>query len=407
MSMQLLMPKAGLTNTEGTVGEWKMPEGSSVNKGDIILEVENEKSVMDFLSPGEGILHIIACQGTEVVVGGVMGCLAQNQAEYDRLCGEDQANVSKAPDQSRAEVAPVSDRLQEMPVQNDRGGMRVKSSPLARAVAKQNDVDISKIEGSGPGGRIVRKDVDDYLQSKSATKGCKNEIATRAPIHIPLNAARKAIAKNMTESLRSMAQTSDSVELDVTELVKLRNKLVANEENLGTRITYTDLFARACIKMLAQYPLANASFAQTEIISYPNVNLSIGVATDFGLTSPVIRDADTMSLVEFSLALKDSIARARKNKLTMNDITGGTFTITNMGVYPVDHFNPIINPPQSAIMGFGRMVEKPVVFGGEIVIRTMMFISITYDHRVFDGSDVGGIFGCMKQYLENPELILI
>lgn len=210
----------------------------------------------------------------------------------------------------------------------------------------------------------------------------------------------------MYNSLHSMAQTSDSVEVDVTELMQLRRKLVERQDVLGTKITVNDLLSYAAVKMLRTHPLANASYGENEIISYPYVNLSMAVATDYGLTSPVVRDADRMTLVELSRALHEITVKARERKLTVDDQRDGTFTITNMGIFPVDNFNPILPAPQSCIMGFGRCVEKPVVYQGEIAIRTMMFLSVTYDHRVFDGGEIGSIMRTMKEYLESPVLFL-
>ena len=226
------------------------------------------------------------------------------------------------------------------------------------------------------------------------------------PQHIKLTPMRKAIARNMFNSQHSMAQTSDSVEIDVTEIVNIRKKLLERKEELGTKITINDLLSYAAVKVISEHPLANASFAETEIITYPYVNLSMAVATDYGLTSPVVHNADDMSLVELSKALQEIVVKARDRKLTLEDQINGTFTITNMGIFPVDDFNPILPAPQSCIIGFGRCIEKPWVYKGEICIRTTMYLSVTYDHRVFDGKEVGTIMGDMKKLLENPDLFL-
>ena len=210
----------------------------------------------------------------------------------------------------------------------------------------------------------------------------------------------------ISKDLHTMAQTSDSVEVDVTELAAMRRRLGENEKLLGTRVTLNDLLSYAAVKMLKTHPLANASYTDQEILTFPYVNLSVAVATDYGLTSPVVRDADQMSLVELSRALREIVVKAREKRLTADDQRDGTFTLTNMGVFPVDNFNPILPAPQSCIMGFGRAVEKPVVYQGQICVRTMMCLSVTYDHRVFDGGEIGSILKTMKEYLETPELFL-
>lgn len=405
MSIELIMPKAGLTNTEGTVGDWKVNEGAAVKKGDTILEIENEKVTMEFNSPGDGILHITAETGTEVLVGGIMGYLAENQAEYALLR---KAGPVSGTEPERADVnAAVSAEVTAfIPAA---AGKRVKASPLARKRAAKAGIDLSLIQGTGPAGRIVAKDVAGFVAAAAALPERSN-IKTQPVgevIRVPHTAARKAIAKRMQDSLRSMAQTSASVELDVTELVALRKRLASQEERLGTRITLNDLLSRAVVKMLKEHPLANATWTDKELIMYPYVNLNVAVAAEHGLTTPVVKNAEQLSLVELSKALKNMVVKARDNKLRLDDLADGTFTISNMGIFPVDNFNPIVNPPQSAILGFGRTVEKSVIYQDGIARRMMMVMSITYDHRIFDGLEVGKIMKCMKEYLENPEMILL
>ena len=274
----------------------------------------------------------------------------------------------------------------------------VNATALAKKYAEVNGVDLANVSGTGYDGKIRKSDV---LAAAMPT-AVQREIT-----RIPLTPIRKAIARNMFNSLHSMAQTSDSVEIDVTELMALRQRLLAHKDELGTKITINDLLSYAAVKMIKAHPLANASFSDTEILCYPDVNLSMAVATDYGLTSPVVHGADRMSLVELSLAMRDLVVRARDRKLTADDQQGGTFTLTNMGIFPVDNFNPILPAPQSCIIGFGRCVEKPAVYQGQICIRTMMVLSVTYDHRVFDGGEVGSIMKTMKEYLETPELFLV
>ncbi len=408
MSMEIVMPKTGLTNTENTLDQWTVKEGDTVAKGQQIAEIESEKTTMPFESPAAGIIHLIAKEGDTVEVGGVIAMLAENQSEYDTIksaaapAAAQEAPAPAAAPAAAAEAAPVS---AVTPAATPVSSGRVYASPLARKLANAKGIDLHLVSGTGPKGRIVAKDIENYVPA--AAPAAAAAAVMREPVHIPLTPIRKAIAKNMFNSLHSMAQTSDSVEIDVTELVAMRNRLKDKAEMLGTKITVNDMLSYAAVKMLKSHPLANASYADTEIIQYPNVNLSMAVATNYGLVSPVVKDADLMSLIELSKALKDIVVRARDKKLTGADQTGATFTITNMGIFPVDNFNPILPSPQSCIMGFGRCVDKPAVYKGEICIRTMMVLSITYDHRVFDGGELGSIMTTMKEYLENPELFLV
>ena len=395
MSMEIVMPKTGLTNTENALDKWQVSEGEQVKKGQVLAEIESEKTTMPFESPEDGIIHLVAGEGDTVPVGGVIAYLAADEAQYQAVC-----TASAAP--QAAPQSPAAPQAAPAPTVRKAAGGRIIASPLARKKAEKAGIDLSLITGTGPGGRIVARDVDSCQPAVQSAVGAKS----REPVRIPLTPIRKAIARNMFNSLHTMAQTSDSVEVDVTELAAMRRRLVENEKLLGTRVTLNDLLSYAAVKMLKTHPLANASYTDQEILTFPYVNLSVAVATDYGLTSPVVRDADQMSLVELSRALREIVVKAREKRLTADDQRDGTFTLTNMGVFPVDNFNPILPAPQSCIMGFGRAVEKPVVYQGQICVRTMMSLSVTYDHRVFDGVEICSILKTMKEYLETPELFL-
>lgn len=399
---ELVMPKAGLTNTEGTIAAWQVKEGAKVKKGDVLLELENEKTTMEFQSTADGFIHIVANAGEVVAVGGTMGYVAESSADYEAIKAIKKGTTMMSAPDSKAEgkvTAPVQTSLTQAK------DVYIKASPLAKKIAKKADIDLALVTGTGPNGRVLERDVTKYLEEVKARPVMVKE--NEEPILIPMTSTRKAIAKNMYNSLKSMAQTSDSVEIDVTDLVYLRRKFVKMQDKIGAKITLNDLLSYVTLNTIKKHPLANATWTDEGILTYPYINLSMAVATDYGLTSPVVNKADRMSLGELSKALKDIVVRAREGKLASSQLGGGTFTITNMGVFPVDHFNPIVNPPQSCIIGFGRCVDKPVVYQGEITIRTMMFLSVTYDHRVFDGSEVGMIMRDLKDCLENPELLLI
>ena len=384
MSFELVMPRAGLTMVEGTIAAWTAAEGAAVKKGDVIMEFENEKNTIEFNSTHDGILHITAQEGDTVAVGAPIGILAENQAEYDALCGG-------------APAAPAA------------GNGRVRATGLAKKMAKQKGVDLAAVKGTGPNGRIIAQDVTDYLEAQ------KNAPAPAAAAAIPddvvteiqMTGVRKAIAKNMYNSLQQMAQCTAAVEVDVTELLAYRQKLVANQEYLGCKVTVNDLLAMATVKMLQKHPTANATFDGKVLSVHSAVNLSVAVAAEVGLMVPVVKNAERMSLVELHNAMSDVALRARDQKLKGGEQGGGTFTISNVGMFPIDWSTPIINPPQVAILGFGRSVKKPVVVGDEVKVRSMMHVFLTFDHRVFDGLEVGRILADMQKLLENPELITV
>lgn len=426
------MPKAGMDMKEGRLIRWLKEIGDHVEKDEPIMEIETDKITMEAEAPATGILLAKLIEdGTTVPVLQTIGYIGQPGENIpDAPIAAD--TPAAAPVETAAETAAPASKL---PVLNS----SVAATPYAKKLAAEKGVELAVVIASGPAGEVRASDVLAAAQSGavnatalakkyaevngvdlSAVSGTghdgkirKNDVlnaaapAQREITRIPLTPIRKAIARNMFNSLHSMAQTSDSVEIDVTELMALRQRLLAHKDELGTKITINDLLSYAAVKMLKTHPLANASFSDTEILCYPDVNLSMAVATDYGLTSPVVHGADRMSLVELSLAMRDLVVRARDRKLTADDQQGGTFTLTNMGIFPVDNFNPILPAPQSCIIGFGRCVEKPAVYQGQICIRTMMVLSVTYDHRVFDGGEVGSIMKTMKEYLETPELFLV
>jgi len=383
------MPKIGMTDGDIQLLEYAKKEGDAVNEGDILFTMESDKVASEAESPAKGIvLKTYAEPGASVPIGGLIMVIGEAGEDITEFGKEEQPEKTETEKKEDATIVKAETKGSVS------GAPDIKSSPVAARIAEQNGISLADVASElGLTRRIQKEDVEEYI---SRIQG--------DTVRIQVTGIRKAIAANMHGSLRSMAQTSVFVELDVSELSDLRKKLLEEDAGLGKKISMTDLFSLATIKMLKDHPLANAEWRETEIVAYPHVHLSIAVATDYGLVSPVIKNADKMGLAELSKAMGDMVARARERKLEPDEMAGGTFTITNMGVYPADGFNPIINPPQSAILGFGRIADKPAVYEGQIAIRKMMWLSLTYDHRVFDGSEAGGILKDMEQYLEHPKL---
>ena len=412
MSFELVMPRAGLTMVEGTIATWLAAEGSEVKKGDAIMEFENEKNTIEFACTHDGILHITAPEGETVAVGAPIGMVAESRAEYDALCGGS-APAAPAAEATPASVeapaaAPVAAPAAPAPAVADSG--RVRATGLAKKMAKQKGVALSAVKGTGPNGRIIAQDILDYLEAQKNAPAA-SAAAAAAPddvvTEIQMTGIRKAIAKNMYNSLQDMAQCTAAVEVDVTELLAYRQKLVENQEYLGCKVTVNDLLAMATVKMLQKHPAANATFDGKILSVHSAVNLSVAVAAEVGLMVPVVKNAERMSLVQLHNAMNDVAVRARDQKLKGGEQGGGTFTISNVGMFPIDWSTPIINPPQVAILGFGRSVKKPVVVGDDIKVRSMMHVFLTFDHRVFDGLEVGRILSDMQKLLEHPELITV
>ena len=410
MSFELVMPRAGLTMVEGTIASWLAAEGAPVKKGDAIMEFENEKNTIEFNCTHDGILHITAPEGETVAVGAPIGIVAESQAEYDALCGASAPAAAPAAP-AAAEAAPVAPAPAAAAPAAIEDTSRVRATGLAKKMAKQHGVALSAICGTGPNRRIIAQDVLDYLEAQKAAPA--PAIALAAPAvddvitEIQMTGIRKAIAKNMYGSLQEMAQCTAAVEVDVTELLAYRQKLVENQEYLGCKVTVNDLLAMATVKMLQKHPTANATFDGKTLFVHSAVNLSVAVAAEVGLMVPVVKHAERMSLVELHNAMSDVAIRARDQKLKGGEQAGGTFTISNVGMFPIDWSTPIINPPQVAILGFGRAVKKPAVVGDDVKIRSMMHVFLTFDHRVFDGLEVGRIMADLQKLLEHPELITV
>jgi len=415
MSVELVMPRAGLTMVEGTIGTWTVPEGAAVKKGDVIMEFENEKNTIEFTCTHDGFLHITAQEGDVVPVGEPIGCVAETQEEYRSLCGAAPAAAPAAPaaaaapaEESAAPTAPAAAAETNLPA----AGGRVRITGLARKMAKQHQIPLTALRGTGPKGRVIAQDVKDYLAAQAAAPA-PAPTAAPAPAaedqitQVPLTGIRRAIAKNMYTSLQQMAQCTAAVEVDVTDLLAYRQKLVEDQAFLGCRITVNDLLCLAAVKMLKKHPSANATFDGKTLSVHSAVNLSVAVAAEEGLMVPVVKGAERMGLVELHQAMSDLAVRARERCLRDGDQSGGTFTVSNVGMFPIDFSTPIINPPQVAILGFGRAVKKMVVVGDAPEVRSMMYAFLTFDHRVFDGLEVGRILADLQTLMEHPELITL
>ena len=362
MPIEVLMPKFGLTMQEGTIQQWFKSEGDTIEAGQPLYEVETEKVLYEVEAPAAGVVAKLLFAAEAVVpCGQVVALIA--------AAGEDPATIaaSYAPKAAAAAAtAPVAaERVTQASAPRAAG---VVATPAARKLAKEKGLDLAAVAGTGPGGRITREDVEAALARPRA----QGE---------PLKGMRKTIAERMFQSLQSTAQLTITTEADVTALVRRRAQL-AKEFGL----TYTDLLIEAVAAALAQHPKLRVTAEGGSIQKHDEINIGVAVALDEGLIVPVIRDAggkDLRQIAEESRALAE---KARAGTLAVEEVSDGTFTITNLGMYGVDAFTPIINQPQVAILGVGRIVEKPAVHEGQVAIRSLMTLSLTFDHRIVDGA---------------------
>ena len=368
---KVVMPRLSLTMKEGTVTQWHKKEGESVEKGEPLVEVLTEKVVCDIEAPASGVLRkILVKEGTDVPVAETLAIIAAPGEELPRI-----EAAAEAPVEEAKEVVEVKER--------------VAASPAARRLAREYDVDLAKVKGTGPKGRIRERDVKRYVE--------EGGFMPRVREVIPLTGIRKVVAERVSLSARTAPHSTITMEADMSNAVKF------HEEN---KVSYTDMLVKAAAGTLAEYPIMNSTLRDDQIKILGDLNIGVAVATERGLVVPVVRNADKKSLTEVSSTLKQLIERARKGKLAKEDITGGTFTITNLGMFEVDVFTPIINPPETAILGAGRIAERPVVIGGKIAVRPIMHLSLSFDHRIVDGVPAAQFLQKVKKILENPHLLL-
>jgi len=384
------MPMLGWTMKEGTIVTWLKKEGEKVEKGEPLLEVETGKVVKDIESPGTGILRkILIPEESTVPVSEVLAIIAEPKEDISTL----QNTLEKAKVILETPQVASVEKMESM--MTKKTTVKVKISPVAKKLAEKHDIDFNRITGTGPNGRIVRKDI---LAAIEMTK-----VMPRVREVIPLVGIRKTTADRLSFSYRTAVHVTVTMVMDMSEMVKLRKKLLPEiEKKKHIRMTYTDMLVKAVAKTLEEYPIVNSTLKDEEIKILEDINIGVAVDTKAGLIVPVIREANTKSLIDIALTTKELVEKARSGNLALDEITGGTFTITNLGMFGVDQGAPIINPPETGILGVGRIAQKPVVVDGKIVIRPMMNITLSFDHRVIDGALAARFLKTMKQKIESP-----
>ena len=405
MAANIAIPKLGMYMTEATLVEWKVKEGDRVDKGDVVLVIETAKTKWEVEASAAGFVHILLEQDVTAAVGAAVGLIAESRDELEALQREPARVAAPAEAPPVAAAPPAAVRAEE--------GERIRISPVARRMAEEHMIDITKVVGTGPGGRILKEDIEKAIEAKEMAPPVEVYEGKRVKSTVALKGMRRAIAEHMHRSLTVAAQATFSDEIDMTEVIKLRNALLEQEEAIGARISYTDIFIFAIAKALKDNPIINSSLIENEIKIWEDINIGVAVALEEeiggGLIVPVVRNADQKSLPEINRQVRSLAEKARAGKLMPDDVAGGTFTLTNLGAFGGWRGigTPIINQPQSAILGTGAITDRPVVREGQIVIRPMMSCSLTFDHRVIDGAPAGKFMARLTELLENPSLLLL
>jgi pyruvate dehydrogenase E2 component (dihydrolipoamide acetyltransferase) len=365
MVTKVVMPKLSLTMKEGTVGKWYKKEGDTVEKGEPIVEIISEKATYDLEAPSSGILRkILVKEGVDASVNAVLAVIT-----------------------SPGEAFSETEILAEAPQAVEETEKRVLASPSAKRLAREYEIDLSLVKGNGPEGRIVEEDVTRFIEETCGILPKIKEI-------IPLSGFRKTSAERVSASFKTAPHSTIMMEVDVSKAGGLHEKL---------QVSYTAILVEAVAKALLEQPMINSTLDGNQIKIFEDVNVGLAVATEYGLVVPVIRNADKKSLKEIDTAIKELTEKARLGKLTKEELTGGTFTVTNLGMYGVEFFTPIINPPEAAILGVGKIVEKPVVVDGKVEVKPLMTLSLSYDHRIVDGAPAAKFLQKIKHYMESPD----
>lgn len=451
MATKVIMPKLGQTMEEGTIVEWVKKEGDVVNRGDVIFQVESDKAVLEVESKDKGVLRkILVDKGVKVPILTPVAIIGEPDEDISALLASLETGPSAAPTpqaatpgaapapQAGVQAAPTAEAPTPIP-----GRERIFASPRARKLAEEEGVDLAYVAGSGPGGRIIEKDVMAFLERRPAATPLARKMAAElgvpleqvpaagpritaaevraaaapavapapsAPVAgqvVPMSGVRAIIAERMSTSSRTTAAVTLQSVVDATELVAAREQLKeAYAQELGFNIGYNDLLGVIVARCLLEFPYMNARLEQDGIHYLTEVNMGMAVDTERGLLVPVIRGAHKMGVKEFAIKFRELVERARQGKALPDDLTGGTFTITNLGMYGVDQFTPIINLPECAILGVGRIRPEPAVVNGQIVVRQRMWLSLTFDHRLVDGAPAARFLQRIMRYIEAPYLLL-
>jgi pyruvate dehydrogenase E2 component (dihydrolipoamide acetyltransferase) len=409
MASIMRMPEVLANATEAIIANWLIQEGGSFVVGQPMAEVETEKALVEVPAETDGILgKYLAINGASVQVGAPIAILlsaGEGQAEIDSLMAEAGVQVSAAPETVATTSSPavvqevVQAVVAEAPKVDSSG--RLFSSPLARRVAKENGIDPASLQGTGPGGRIVRRDVQDAISTgtKSEVKVVNTLIPQGTFVDTPHSGMRKAIARRLTESKTTVPHFYLSAPVIANDMLNFRSKY---NEWADKKVSVTDLILKSVAAAFTDVPAANVIWTEASLRQFSDVDISIAVAADKGLVTPVVRAVNQMNLAQLGLATTDLIDRARAGKLKQNEIEGGSFSVTNLGMYGTDEFSAILNPPQSAILAVGAAKQKPVVIDGEIQIRSVINFTLSVDHRAIDGALAAQWLAAFVKRFENP-----
>ncbi|MGI6284724.1 dihydrolipoamide acetyltransferase family protein [Neomoorella humiferrea] len=426
MATKVVMPQVGLTTEEATIVQWLKNEGDPVKRGEPLFEVETDKATMTVESPADGILLKIAVpEGGVAKVTETVGLIGEEGEDVSSLLEESGKDTDgpysgkDSQDKERVLDGPQAGAAKEEAEREQGGRTRLLISPLARRIAREAGITIEElknVKGTGAGGAIIKRDVLSYLEVR--VKAGKEKVIDRIPYTpspsipasgeqlVPLTKMRRTIAQRMTQSIREAPQFWLGAEVKADELLNCRERMNSGLPE-DRRITVTDLIVKACALALREHPYINATFTDEGIIVKQDINIGVAVAMEEGLIVPVLKGADRKSLSEIAASRRELVKKAREGMLTIDDATGGTFTVSNLGMWGIDEFVAIINPPEAGILAIGRVRPTFSVVNEQMKQVNVISLRLTLDHRVVDGAQGARFLARIKEYLEEPYLLLL
>ena len=412
--IELKIPKLGLTMESAKLLSWQFKSGDEVKKEETIFVIETDKVTFEISSPADGIIHPIAQAGETYVVDHTVGYLAENREEYEGIIKDYPAVI--LPLEETVEMQEKEKTIEAVsPTGNITPDKRVKASPLARAMASSHSLNLTEIKGTGPGGRIIREDILRTLKEREPI-GEKEQFLPKAVDKdflgketletIPITGIRRVIYDNMYMSLSQTAQLTLHTEARGEAFVDFRDRLNKRSVKEEIKFSYNAILVKIVAAALREHPKINASVEENEIRVWQQIHIGVAMESEDALVVPVIRNPDLKSLSEINQELNELIIKTRENKLLPDDLANGTFTISNLGFADIDYFTPIIRPPESAILGVGRIVRKPGIKNGHVIPEAMIGLSLTFDHRIIDGAPGARFLKTVKEMIEAPALMI-
>ena len=438
MATEVKLPRLGQGMESGTIVRWLKSEGDPVKKREPLYELDTDKVTQEVEAEADGVLLRIVVAEGEVSVGTTVAVIGSEGEEVPELSGNGGAPAAEARQEEQPAAAPQPDgaqmeggrapardeerergraasvpeatateeaAAQAAPAGPEGGDARVKASPLARRIARERGIDLAAVRGTGPEGRIVAEDVEQAAAAPAAAVPAPAAAPAGQVEIVQLTSVRKTIARRLTDAWQAPVFQLQ-VDADATRLLWVREQLVARLREGEVKPTVNDVLTRLAAAALVRHPAVNATFTGDEIQRHPAAHVGIAVAAPQGLVVPVIRGAERLSVGEIAAARADLVQRARDGKLTLQDLEGGTFTISNLGMYGIDRFTAVLNPPQVAILAVGAAVERPVVSGGEVTVAPMLALTLTCDHRAIDGAEGAEFLQTLQALVETPGLAL-